>query len=290
MNPFPVQPLQITSSQNPWFKHAKKSMQSRQLGMPMMLEGAHLVQAALDAQCLISTVVMSSDYQHDAEVLRLQAQCLAQQATYSTDTHSTNPAPITWIQLDARLFAQLCPTGEAVKLLAYAHPPAPITETTHTTTLLLDRVQDPGNLGTILRTAAAAGLKQVYLSIGCADPFSSKALRAGMGAQCVLPITMQQNFSVLLPQLRQHYALIATSSHTSQHIYQFNWGDPTRPTRPIAWLFGNEGQGVSPALHPLVDDWLAIPHLGRMESLNVASSVAICLFEQVRQTLTQNSL
>ena len=143
--------------------------------------------------------------------------------------------------------------------------------------LVLDGLQDPGNLGSILRSAAGAGIKQVFASVGTCAAWSPKVLRAGMGAHFALSIYENMDLQNLL----QHSTIpvLATSSHTQQTIFQANLN------RPIAWLFGHEGQGVSPSLMSFATDAVTIPQSSNIESLNVAAAAAICMFEQVRQQI-----
>jgi TrmH family RNA methyltransferase len=145
--------------------------------------------------------------------------------------------------------------------------------------LLLDSVQDPGNLGTILRTAAAAGIQQIFCGPGTAAVWSPKVLRAGMGAHFVLEITEDVDLAQLIQQAS--VPVYATQPNAPKTIYTADLRAPS------AWLFGHEGQGVSEQLLALATERLAIPQSSQVESLNVAASVAICLFEQRRQQINQ---
>ena len=142
--------------------------------------------------------------------------------------------------------------------------------------VVLDRVQDPGNLGTILRTTAAAGIGDVLLTEGCAQAWSPRVLRAGMGA----------HFSL---RLREHVDPLALLAGFPGPRLATAPGARARPLyehdldRPVAWLFGAEGQGLSPALLAAADARVVIPMAAAIESLNVGAAVAVCLFEQVRQ-------
>ena len=106
--------------------------------------------------------------------------------------------------------------------------------------VLLDQLQDPGNLGSILRSAAAAGIRQIYCSPGTVFAWSPKVLRAGMGAHFLLEIFENQDLAALARATR--IPVLATSSHARQTLYE------TDLKRPVAWLFGHEGQGVRPEL------------------------------------------
>ncbi|MGB6241204.1 MAG: RNA methyltransferase [Castellaniella sp.] len=143
--------------------------------------------------------------------------------------------------------------------------------------LWLDRVQDPGNLGTLLRTAAASGLKAAFLSIGCAAAWSPKVLRSGQGAHFALQVHERVDLLALHSHLQ--IPLAATTLEQAQSLYQQDLRSP------CAWLFGNEGRGVTPDLLRIADWRVHIPQSDGVESLNVAAAAAICLFEQRRQQL-----
>ncbi len=174
------------------------------------------------------------------------------------------------------LFGPLAQVEHGVGLLFVIEvPAAPSSLTLQTPCVLLDRLQDPGNLGSILRSAAAAGVPQVFCSAGTVAAWSPKVLRAGMGAHFQLAIYEDHDLQALIARLTT--PLYAMSSHAPQSLY-------TCDVRRASWLFGNEGQGVAPALLESGVQTLRIPQPGDMESLNVAAAVAVCLFEQVRQT------
>lgn len=143
--------------------------------------------------------------------------------------------------------------------------------------VLLDNVQDPGNVGSILRSAAAAGVEQVFCSPGTAFCWSPKVLRAAMGAHFVLDIFENAELAPLLREAP--IATLATSGYAAQRLFDVDL------KRPVAWVFGHEGQGVSDELLSLARHQVVIPHLGQVESLNVAACAAVCFFEQVRQNL-----
>ncbi|ESK37846.1 hypothetical protein P256_02282 [Acinetobacter nectaris CIP 110549] len=141
-------------------------------------------------------------------------------------------------------------------------------------TLILDDVQDPGNVGTLLRSAAAANIKQIICTKGVASLWSPRVLRAGMGAHFSLECFENIHLEDILPQF--NIPVYVTSSHKPQSLYTQNL------TQPCAWVLGNEGQGASPyALENA--QAVAIPQPGGQESLNVAIAGSICFFEMVRQ-------
>jgi len=149
-------------------------------------------------------------------------------------------------------------------------------EQLNTDVLILEDVQDAGNVGTLLRTAAAAGIKQVICTKGTALVWSPRVLRAGMGAQFGIQVIEHADIKEILERLT--IPLHATSSHANQSLCALNL------KTPIAWLMGNEGQGASQiALENAIS--VSIPQPGGQESLNVAVAGAVCMFEMVRQRL-----
>lgn len=143
--------------------------------------------------------------------------------------------------------------------------------------VLLDGVQDPGNVGTLLRTAAAAGIRQVLLSPGCAAAWSPKVLRAGQGAQFVLDIHEDADLAGFVAAYRGSTAVTCLDGATS--LYEAHWQGP------LAWIFGAEGQGVRRELIAAADLRIRIPMPGAVESLNVGAAAAVCLFEAMRRKL-----
>ena len=143
--------------------------------------------------------------------------------------------------------------------------------------VVLDRIQDAGNVGSILRSAAAFGVRQVVALKGTAALWSPKVLRAGMGAH--FSLRLMEGLTpgdVLSAGLR----LVATSSHARADL-------PTAALpRPCAWVFGHEGQGVARELLDHCVTTLRIPQPGGQESLNVAAAAAVCLYESARSRLT----
>ncbi|MFU8858024.1 MAG: TrmH family RNA methyltransferase [Deferrisomatales bacterium] len=141
--------------------------------------------------------------------------------------------------------------------------------------VLLDRVQDPGNLGTIARTAEGAGAAGLLLTPGCADPGGPKALRASAGALLRLPAAWVDD---PLPALRRSARPVYATAGEGGAAY-----DQADLSCPFALLLGQEGTGVAPRLSRAADRVLTIPMAGRLESLNVAAAAAVILFEAARQ-------
>jgi TrmH family RNA methyltransferase len=137
-------------------------------------------------------------------------------------------------------------------------------------------LQDPGNLGTILRSAEAFGAAGIFLTEGTVSPYNSKVLRGSAGSIFRLPF-LQINSAELLPLLRAHgVRLLATSSHQGTPLPRISW------TLPLAIFIGNEGAGLSRELTRQMDETLAIPQAEQVESLNAGVAASIVLYEAAR--------
>lgn len=255
----------ITSRDNPIYKelkHLATSSQARRKAGRTLLEGIHLCQAYQQQVGGPQLCVVSESSVAGAEVAAILAQCAA---------HRTQA-----IAVPDALYDGLSQLQNGIGLLFVVGTPEPaLPGQLAQSAVLLDNLQDPGNLGSILRSAAAAGVKQVYCGPGTAFAWSPKVLRAGMGAHFLLEIFENVDLVPLITEAS--VPVLATSSHVPVRVYDLDL------SVPVAWLFGHEGQGVSPELLALATQQVTIPHLGAIESLNVAASAAICFFEQVRQ-------
>ena len=140
---------------------------------------------------------------------------------------------------------------------------------------LLESIQDPGNLGSILRSAAGAGVCDIYMSEDCTDAWSPKTLRAAMGAHFLLHIHEKSDLIGIAQKFKGK--VIATSPRSEKSLYSLSLKGP------IAFVFGNEGAGLSKTMYKASNEKITIPMPGKAESLNVASTAAVCFFEKVRQ-------
>ena len=250
----------ISSADNPQFKQLKKlagSARARRDARQTLLDGTHLLQALADAGGMLALLVLSAGAEQSAEI----TQCMARFPT----------VPV--ISLPPKLFAALSPVETPVGILGLLDIPH-AAEQAYRCGVLLENIQDPGNLGGILRTAAAAGVEAVYLSSGCAEAWSPKALRAGMGAQFTLAIREHQDLAAVAVQFD---VVVATALNAERSIFDLDL------TGAVAFVFGNEGAGLSEDLLQRATHIATIPMPGSVESLNVAAAAAICLFERVRQ-------
>jgi TrmH family RNA methyltransferase len=143
--------------------------------------------------------------------------------------------------------------------------------------LVLDALRDPGNMGTILRSAAAAGVDFVLLTNDCVDPLSPKVLRSGMGAQFRLPVKEMKSQHVVEYCANLNLSLFIADSNTNHSFWQENF------CNPLALVIGNEANGPSPIFHQINSISIKIPMPGDFESLNAAVAAGILLFEIVHQ-------
>lgn len=227
-----------------------------------VLEGVHLIQTFMQAGHSIQTLYVPQLRVFDNEIAALIAQLPEQKvvfvADYLLDKISdlvNSKEPVAIVQLLAG--TDIADIGDVV---------------------LLERVQDPGNVGTILRSALAAGIDNIVLSKDSVDVWSPKVLRAAMGAHAYLKIQTVTDLAAWCADYT--CPLYATALSTSaKSIYSLNL------IQPAGWLFGNEGSGLSAKILQAVSRHVIIPMSGQTESLNVAMAATICLFEQQRQRL-----
>jgi TrmH family RNA methyltransferase len=258
----------ITSRDNPLYKELKQlatSSQARRKSGRTLLDGVHLCEAWLQHRGTPVLCVVSETALDHHEVSPIVQRCAA--------------AHTQCIVLPDALYQALSQVEHGVGLMFIADTPhVALPKALTQSSVLLDNLQDPGNMGSILRSAAAAGVQSVFCSKGTVFAWSPKVLRAGMGAHFVLDIFENVDLAPLLQASK--LPVLATSSHAEKRIYDVDL------KKPVAWMFGHEGQGISEELLALASCQVSIPHLGQVESLNVAASAAVCLFEQVRQCST----
>lgn len=250
----------IQSRDNPFYKQLKRLAESgrerRKTGLTL-LDGVHLVAAYEAAFGAVDTLVVAESAQDVAEIEHLLA--------------GRNP-----VVLADALLRELALVETPSGLLAIAAmPKSNPTVDRKNDAILLDGVQDPGNVGTLLRTAAAAGIRQAFLSPGCASAWSPKVLRAGQGAHFALAV----HEGVDLIEFVHQYAgtTAVTCLDGADDLYDASWQGA------MAWVFGAEGLGVRRELIELAGLRVKIPMPGAVESLNVGAAAAVCLFEMVRR-------
>jgi TrmH family RNA methyltransferase len=253
----------IVSPDNPRFKALLKLVESsrerKKQGLSL-LDGPHLVDAYRAHVGLPVELVVS-----DTGAANPEVRCLVEALT-----------PLTPLLLPDQLFHQLSTVATPTGVLAAVKTPRPrVASSDVDACVMLEDIQDPGNLGSLLRSAAAAGMAHVFLSKLCVQAWSPRVLRAGMGAHFMLSIYEQCDLAALIAGFEGR--VIATSHRAKTIVFDADL------TGRIALLFGNEGAGVSRGLADAADVTVSIPMPGPAESLNVAAAAAVCLFERVRQ-------
>ena len=262
----------IDSKNNAFFKRLVKISQNKEKAL-CLLEGIHLCQdflakadgAQLKAAIFQASAISKAVNEANSELMQLY-QCLNTSPTILAD----------------QLFKQLCDVQSPQGVIFLIEPAQrPLDELlVDKTMVLVDRVQDPGNLGTIIRTVAAAGIKQLVLSSGTVKAWSPKVLRSAQGAHFAITIFTEVDLTVLVNKLK--LPIYATAlSDAARSLYALDLA------RECAWLLGNEGQGVSRELLAQATAEVFIPQAEAVESLNVAVACGIILFEQRRQRLDQ---
>ena len=258
--------MRISSADNPIYRRLKQLATSPRAcrdAHRTLIEGVHLLQTALAARVTIHTLVLRGADQ-SAEALALVPRAEAQ-------------SKAKLIELAPALYDAISPVEHGAGVLAeieFETPPWP--KQIVDDAIYLDNVQDPGNVGTLLRTAAAAGVRHAIAGAGCAFFWSPKVMRAAMGAHFVLDLHEQ-----IAPQkLRDAFAgeVLAADATGGEDLFSAEWGK-----NATVWLFGGEGQGLTGDALLAANRRLRIPIDSRAESLNVGAAAAVCLFEQKRR-------
>jgi TrmH family RNA methyltransferase len=257
----------ITSTDNPRLKQAVRliasSRERRKAGL-CVLEGAHLIAVYLERHGAPEAVIAIDVYADDPTLRSLLAGIPSSRV----------------LTISAPAWTELTQLPVEVKVLAVVPTPNPTLERVAEFCLLLEDLQDPGNVGSILRTAAAAGVAQVFMSRHCAFAWSPKVLRAGQGGHFHLEIFEDVDLLAWAQSYRGTTVAAVTSGGESLFAADLRG--------PLAIAIGNEGTGLSDELRGAASRRVTIPMPGNFESLNAAAAVAVCLFECVRQRATRS--
>jgi TrmH family RNA methyltransferase len=252
----------ITSSSNERIKHARRVREGRERDL-IFVEGERLV-----GECVASG-------------LKLQA-CFTGAEPTAGQLSLLKGLSCPVIELSESVLESLSDTTSTQGIIVIAERPWPMVdrlfEGTAPLILGLDRIQDPGNLGTLVRTAEAAGVSGLFSFAGSADAFSPKTLRSSMGSAFRLPVLPEVSGlgTVEMCRGRGFKVVVATGEAELLH-YEYDWRQPT------LLILGNEGQGASAEMLHACDVRVRIPLHAPVESLNVAAAGAALLFEAVRQ-------
>jgi len=252
----------IASRDNATFKSLRalvESAREQRQRRQTLIDGLHLLEVYAQRGGVPATILLAESSLDNTEVM----------------TRAAAFADVDVLIFKDALFRELSgvatPTGVAAVIAIPDECDALPTETC----IMLDAIQDAGNVGSILRSAAAAGVRDVLLGPGSAGAWTPRVLRAAQGAHFSLNIREQADLPSLLEQLSMPG--VATVVEGASSVYALDL------SQPVAWLFGNEGAGLSDELIAAAKLRATIPLAAETESLNVAAAAAICLFEGRRQ-------
>ena len=252
--------MRIESRSNETVKRVKSLAEAkyRQASGLHLIEGEHLLREAIASQVQAETAFFEEGYE-DAYAAEREALKAGGAAVYTV----TRP-----------VMEALCDTRTPQRVCAAVHTPRFIEEFPAGLIAALDAVQDPGNLGTILRTADAMGVCCLLLGDGCADPYSPKAIRAAMGSTYHVPLYRGPLSPALLTLRGRGCRLVCGHLRASETLPE--------PGRDCAVVIGNEGNGVSEEIAALCE-LVRLPMYGRAESLNASVAAGLLLYEMAKR-------
>lgn len=260
----------ITSKDNELIKHIRKlkDKKYRDESNEYVVEGIKLVEEAVKENAKIKQIIVCEDTTR----------------TYEIPTHiMLEIAKYECISVSDKIFNIITQVTNPQGIMAIIEKNAQDAQIDYSQDIIvvLDDVQDPGNLGTILRTVDSIGLNQIIVSKGTADAFNSKVVRSTMGAIFRIKIIEVENLAQAIKEMRKHhFKLMVTSLQTKNSIYDIDFN------KKII-VIGNEANGVSKEIQDMADEKAKIPMLGRTESLNASVAAGVVMYEYVRQKLNK---
>ena len=246
----------LSSKDNPKVRHWRKLAEDsryRRAKKAALIEGPHLLAAALEHGCKLQNVLATEEGADNAEIRRL------------IERSGLRPT-----LLSAALFRSVVDAESPQGVAAEIAIPVP-GEKNHGSVVFLEGVQDPSNVGAIMRSAAAFGVKRVVLDRACADPWSPKALRAGMGGQLGLNVFEVEDLGAEIAKFKGTVACTVPRGGVALAEARFDGS--------LAWVFGGEGRGLAEETLRRAGLKVTIPMAPGAESLNVAAAAAICLYQ-----------
>lgn len=255
----------IQSTANPEIKHLARLIRQRSYRLThkhVVIEGIHLLQTFIEADMPLVKLYIPEMACEQTEIQALLPKISTEKIIY----------------VAGGVLRKISSLANADEITAIFNLPETASARPEKDVVILENVQDPGNVGTILRSSLATGITDIVLSKHCADVWSPKVLRAAMGAHAFLRFYEIDAVATWCQQYpNQVYATVLSTS--AQSLYSLDL------THDAAWVFGNEGAGISQATYEAIKHHVIIPMSGPTESLNVAMAASICLFEQQRQRL-----
>ncbi|MFS0574926.1 RNA methyltransferase [Sporosarcina sp. 179-K 3D1 HS] len=248
----------IESTQNSLVKHWKKlvtTRKERDKSGEFLVEGFHLVEEALKKEGTVLHLIVRDDIEFGV--------------TWDADAE-----PVPMIEVTKAVADEISETEHSQGIYAHCRQPAPAEEdfSGWKKLLFVDAVQDPGNVGTMIRTADAAGMDAVILGKGSADPYNPKTVRSAQGSHFHIPV-IKGELSEWVDRAKQS-GLLVIGTGLQNAVDHSEIG----PQEAFALIVGNEGSGVSEELLEKTDQTVKIPMYGKAESLNVAVATGILLY------------
>lgn len=258
----------ITSKDNEFVKHIKKlrDKKYRDINNEYVIEGIKLIEEAIQEKAPIKQIILCDDCEKNEAIPKdLMYEIAKQECIYVSE----------------KVFKYLSEVQTPQGILAIIEKRGKDLEIDYTQDIIvaLDDVQDPGNLGTILRTVDSLGLTQILVSKGTADSYNPKVVRSTMGAIFRIKIIECEDLKQTLKEIKKHkFKIVASSLQTENRIYDIHYN------KKII-VIGNEANGVKEEIQNLADEKIKIPMIGKTESLNASVATGIILYEYVRQKL-----
>ncbi|GIM28690.1 RNA methyltransferase [Clostridium polyendosporum] len=257
--------LTIESKENNFFKELKKLKEKkyRTKEGKYIIEGFRFVQEALKADADVQSIVISEEAKNKLHEY--------------IDENSIKDKKV--YILKTSLFNMLCSTENPQGILAVVGMNKSFHYKEGEFYILVDKVQDPGNMGTIIRTAHAAGVDGVIVTKGTVDMYNDKTLRSTMGSIFYIPVIEDDDLAFTRNLIKNGFKVVISSLQANENFFEADLRGKTIIT------VGNEGNGVSEEVSNLGDTKIKIPMPGNAESLNVSTAASIMIFEKVRQNL-----
>lgn len=263
----------ISSRRNQYFKTARSLMavNQRRKQRKFLAEGVHFVSEAFKAKVKIEFIFYTQKSEGNQSVLDIISEAEA--------------LGVTCLKIKEDLLMEVMETESPQGIVACVnfpnvedYKPASQRESFF---IMVDAIQDPGNLGTLIRLADAAGVDRIFLNKGTVDHFNSKVLRSTMGSIFHIPIQkVDFPVDVIKSFIDHNIKVYATSPHQGEYYYNCDFKGP------IMFVIGSEGKGISEEVMAEIKEYTSIPILGQAESLNAAMATGIILYEVVRQRNT----
>lgn len=258
----------ITSKDNEVIKSIRKlkDKKYREQENKYLIEGMKLIQEAVEEKANIDIIVVCEDCEKNHTI---EPKLLYEIAKYNC------------VYVAEKVFNVMTEVSNPQGMLAVVNKENKEEDIDYNEDMIvvLDGIQDPGNLGTILRTIDSVGLKQVILSEKTADAYNPKVVRSTMGAIFRVNIIVSKDIVKTLKEIKKHkFKVLATSLETDNNIYDIDYNKKVL-------VIGNEANGVSKEVLELADEKAKIPMIGKTESLNASVATSVILYEYVRRKI-----